>query len=240
MNVVKKIMMGSAILMFTLSAQAEFLSTDWKVAGDSKATLDTESGLEWLKFTQTKTSQYTIASMDGYTQDGQVFEGWRLPTSNEVTAYLDRLVDFSRAQTWNESNTHLYLTVNNHDPLISAAAGHLGVVKTSTWDRLSQGVFSYVNESGTQRVTAMELRDKHVFYGGSMVFGGVGSPSMTYKPANSGVFLVSDGGTTLTSINDPSINTVPSDVPVGSMFAFGLLLLAFPRRKMMKFGHFIV
>jgi hypothetical protein len=240
MNVVKKIMMGSAILMFTLSAQAEFLSTDWKVAGDSKATLDTESGLEWLKFTQTKASQYTIASMGNYTRDGQVFEGWRLPTSNEVTAYLDRLVDFSRAQIWNESNNRLELIVDRNDPLISGAADHLGVVTAYSSNRQSAGVFSYVTAGGLQRVTSMELQDNRVFNEDYMLFGGTSTGNMAYKPANSGVFLVSDGGTTLTSINDPSINNVANDVPVGSMFAFGLLLLAFPRRKMMKFGHFIV
>jgi hypothetical protein len=62
------------------------------------------------------------------------------------------------------------------------------------------------------------------------------SDSLTYRHGTKAVFLVSDGGTTLSSINNPSLNAnnvnAPSSVPLpATALLMGLGLTRFMRRK---------
>lgn len=53
-----KFFFGAVLLLCALmsnGAQANFVATDWKQSGDAKATLDVETGLEWLGLTETRT-----------------------------------------------------------------------------------------------------------------------------------------------------------------------------------------
>lgn len=57
-------------------AEASFIKTDWQVAGDRKAVLDSTTGIEWLNLTQTNglSVNQVISQLD------TTFKGWRLPT----------------------------------------------------------------------------------------------------------------------------------------------------------------
>tara|TARA_B100000949_G_C14182181_1_gene407953 strand:- start:30 stop:269 length:240 start_codon:yes stop_codon:yes gene_type:complete len=61
------------------------------VAGDSAATYDSTSNLEWLKLTQT--DNMSIADVQAELalgSDGQ-FYGWRLPTESEVETMMTNM-----------------------------------------------------------------------------------------------------------------------------------------------------
>ncbi|WP_447474303.1 hypothetical protein [Vibrio harveyi] len=51
----KKLLVIAALAAGLISTQASaaFVHTDWKQAGDGLATLDTVTGIEWLKLTET-------------------------------------------------------------------------------------------------------------------------------------------------------------------------------------------
>lgn len=91
--------------LMSLGANAALVSTDWKTAGDGKATLDTQTGIEWLDLSVT----------DGLTI-GQVksllpttYAGWRLPTPEEVFTMLSNATGtFRYSQT--QSNYSLIAT----------------------------------------------------------------------------------------------------------------------------------
>lgn len=84
MNIKHILMM--VVLLSSASAQADFIETDWNNTGDALATLDTETGIEWLDLTQTK--GMSINRAEGLTGAGGIYEGWRLPTRNEVTQMM--------------------------------------------------------------------------------------------------------------------------------------------------------
>ena len=67
--------------LISTQASAAFVPTDWKLAGDGLATLDKQTGIEWLDLTQTKgmSIQSVLSQLDGGS-----FSGWRLPTSSEI------------------------------------------------------------------------------------------------------------------------------------------------------------
>lgn len=52
--------------LFSVSfcAQAELIPTDWRVANDKQATLDTTTGLEWLDLTLTAGYSYEQIAAD--------------------------------------------------------------------------------------------------------------------------------------------------------------------------------
>lgn len=79
----KKLLVVATLAAGLISTQASaaFVATDWKSTGDKLATLDTETGLEWLDIYQTY--GYTIKSMKTALLNGH-FHGWRLATYEEV------------------------------------------------------------------------------------------------------------------------------------------------------------
>mgnify|MGYP005682545535 FL=1 len=71
-----KIMAGCVLFTALLSgtAHADFVNIDWKEAGDNRAVVDTETGIEWLKLAET----YNESSVGALakTGEGQKYEGW--------------------------------------------------------------------------------------------------------------------------------------------------------------------
>lgn len=70
-----------ALASIAFNANAAFVTTYWQVAGDKKATLDTETGLEWLDLTQTDGKSYSEVSALLST----TLSGWRFPTRPKFT-----------------------------------------------------------------------------------------------------------------------------------------------------------
>ncbi|WP_281559485.1 PEP-CTERM sorting domain-containing protein [Thalassomonas sp. RHCl1] len=83
MRLFKNIALVTTLALTSLTAHAGIITSDWQTAGDNKVSIDTSTGLEWLKITETRS--YTFDSIQGELGQGGIFEGWRLPTEQEIT-----------------------------------------------------------------------------------------------------------------------------------------------------------
>ncbi|MAE20573.1 hypothetical protein CMK12_16885 [Candidatus Poribacteria bacterium] len=222
--------------IFASQAHAEFTDIDWKVAGDSAATYDSTSNLEWLKLTQT--DNMSIADVQAELalgSDGQ-FYGWRLPTENEVETMMTNMFgslisEGNSNRTWGSNQSSIYSAFANafHWNYAYAKTGYpaqydyrsYGLYSTESGETLMSGV-RYTNYPKTgqnhKRVYTTYLYEDHA------------SDSYTEDFSNTsyGVFLVSDGGFT---INSPALNAV-SNVSVPFVSSLSLIgLLGLRRRK---------
>lgn len=236
MNISIKLAAIVAITLVSVSANAELVKTDWKTQGDGLATLDTQSGLEWLDVDQTTSlsMNQVIAQLD------TSFSGWRLPSVREVHAFIDRAMPLQSLHRTHENASGGYWAPSDQAIEDEAVAFQSFVGITHSDDRY--GEYSYVNYvNDEQEINGLA---SILFYG--VVTGRQNSDNRTHIRIDSkysdsydspspayGVFLVSDGGATLTSINNPSINSatnVSSPLSFG-LVTMGLLSLAGLRRK---------
>jgi hypothetical protein len=196
------------------AANAGFVHTDWNVEGDAQATLHEETGIEWLKLNNTGGMSINQVSADNS------YEGWRFPTDAEMSEMILGLVgDIDYIVSTNGSSS-------GESPEYYAAA--------QTWiDAFS------VTKSNPTVTTSWGLHGTS-FSGGRTFSNGDGliyKSYSNYTPDHShiawGVFLVSDGGTTLSSQQDPSINAnnAINNVPVALASLLPLFGLAFARRR---------
>jgi hypothetical protein len=235
MNNLKKIALVSALTLSSISAQAEFIKTDWKAVGDNLASVDTDTGIEWMTLTETSNMSYlqVEALLD------TTFSGWRLPTRNEVNVMMEHatLMDVPFANNsdyennpnnnpyhgynteYKESSMYFasifgitYANTDNPDHTVNYSYG------THINDNIQGGEAEYIT-SGTAYFTETEYgsaNDDH-------------DHIASYARPHNGVFLVSDGGTTLSSINDPSLNANNANAPAAPVplpATLGLLGLA--------------
>ncbi len=219
--------------LISTQASAALVSTDWTTVGDTKATLDTETGLEWLDLTLTAGNSYTSIS-----QDPSLYPGWRFPTITEVKGLFDRYLSYYTQKVPANGLVSNYSHYRSEAVLFRTLFGMTSDGK----DYLTNG---FVYDDEKKRVT---------------LFGFVTAPSTAYsiftydytpgtytlnsKNSLDGWFLVSDGGTTLSSINNPMLNInnpnapvnqstdTPADVPVHAGFGLlGLLIMTFGIRR---------
>lgn len=225
-----------AVGLVSTQANAALVSTDWTTAGDSKATLDTVTGLEWLDLTLTAGNSYTSIS-----QNPSLYPGWRFPTVAEVKGLFDRYLSYYTQKVPTNG------LVNNYSHYRAEAVLFRNLFGM-TYDGQDYRTNGLIYDEVKKRVT---------------LFGFVTAPSTLYsiftydytagsyfvstKSNLTGWFLVSDGGTTLSSINNPMLNVnnpkapvnqvpdIPADVPVHAGFGgLGLLLMAFGLRRQVK------
>ena len=83
---IKRIVLALTILCMPFSAQATFISLDWKSLGDSLVTLDTVTNLEWLDVTETTERSFT--EVKSKFAAGDEFSGFRYASDNEVIQLL--------------------------------------------------------------------------------------------------------------------------------------------------------
>ncbi len=224
-----------SIGLTSLSTSASIVDTDWKVNGDKKSALDDETGIEWLDLKQTV--GLSINDVVAGINNGQ-FEGWRLPSQSEMFTMLEHTF-LSKSITVSEETYNLdssefyrepYTFFQQHGHLATTGSGNYRDHHTYGWHLGSGGqllrtgiVFNnigYSNRYGT-------IYSSNASYEGQ---------TYDFSLANSGVWLVSDGGVTLTSINEPSINqnnpnSPYNDVPVGGIAIMLGALGLFCRRK---------
>lgn len=220
----KTTLIAATLLLSITSAQAELVNTDWKVAGDARATLHQESGIEWLKLNNTKGKSIgAITSLLSTT-----YQGWRLPTHEEVGNLMDfhfTLLDLTddsmivadsvenRAQgvSWVEKMSDTWISSN----YVYSRGLHV----STSGNTVASGAYSYTT-----------MHQGRVFSGFHLGNG------LNFSIGDAGVFLVSDGGTTLSSQLDPTINAnnvnnapavdVPAPTIMGGLLAlFGLASL---------------
>lgn len=212
---------------------AALVSSDWITQGDSKATLDTATGLEWLDLTLTADHSYNSIS-----QDSSLYPGWRFATITEVKGLFERYLAYYTQKLPANGFTSGYSHSRSEATIFRNLFGQ-------TYDGKDYRTNGFVYDAGKDRVglfgfvTATSQAYNIFTYDYSP-----GSYSVNTKSNLSGWFLVSDGGTTLSSINNPALNInnpnapvnqvpeAPADVPVHAGFGLlGLLLMAFGLRR---------
>jgi hypothetical protein len=219
---VKKIILVSAFIVgVSGNANAELISTDLKDIGDGLATLDNQSGLEWLdlSYTDALSLNSVVARLD------TDLTGWRLPTYSEVSMLLSN--NFPQAAYTTES------TVSTEES--NEFRSKFGLTH-STYMSLG-----WHERDGVLRRAGVSY---NTLYGADFV-----DNYDSYRSSGSvayGTFLVSNGGTTISSINNSDINVIgfsgdinaesggPISVPVPTTLGlFGLTLagLSFNRKK---------
>jgi hypothetical protein len=229
MKLLSTIFAVSTLALASMSASAQLISTDWKSTGDKLATLDESTGIEWLDLTQT--DGMSIDTAEGLLSSR--FEGWRLPTRSEVTQLMVNAFPSEKnrvqgAGGWGITNT----TTDNEADNFRLLFGTTQV--SSTYDS-TYGLFK--NDPGGQysilRSGVQDRRDNDyvALYSNQNI-----TNDTSYSTSSYAVYLVSDGGTTQSSLNDPSLNAnnanAPSSVPLPATAALlGLGLLGFGARR---------
>lgn len=189
-----------SVALVTAQAQAELVASDWLVAGDQRATLDTASGLEWLDLNET----FGLSFNEVQSQLDSTFAGWRLPTAAEVDA----------------------LMTGQFGPLAT------GPNVSAGWQ--SSAIQQWQSLMGE---TGFAFNGLHLDHGNRLIYSGVdprgiaGGDIMYFDNrwvldfdtvyGASAVWLVSDGGLTLSSRQE--VGDVPAPLGLGALTLAGLI-----------------
>jgi len=204
-----------AVLAMSFQASAEFISLDWKVAGDDRAFLQEETGIEWLKLTETV--NMSINQVESELVAGGLYEGWRLPDLSEVDGIFNDVLATSPAF---ESQSQM--TTSAVRDVVSDWVDLFG----STWA-------ADINGDAERSYGLLKKDTDASMFGGFFFFqGNTGNANYNRNSVDFdatigsyGVFLVADGGATLTTRNDPSLtaNNTNNTVDVAEPFVLALL-----------------
>jgi len=206
-------------------ANAALVDTDWKDAGDELATLHEETGIEWLKLYNTLDN--SIEEALSQTGEGGLYEGWRLATVSEI----HDLIYYLGSANSNIANNIDTLNYQVSLSYTSTWAGEWREAMGRTYYVDGDRVLSYglaLDDDGNE----LWFGNRRMFSNGTQNFNLNREVSqLPYDPTDQGkwgVFLVSDGGTTLSSINDPTLNANNPNAPVNTVstpFTLGALLM---------------
>lgn len=178
--------------VLSYDANASFISTDWKVAGDAKAVLDVSTGLEWLKIDNTKGLSPSQVGQS-VQNENHVLYGWRFATEQEYRQMIsnffgrnaiDTVLTTSERAAFH--NTFGLSNTNEASAWLAAGDANGRVVQTGTRNNNTSLNF-YLYQNNNYYTTPVSWL---------------------------GVWVVSDGGTTLSSINDPALNINNPNAPV--------------------------
>jgi hypothetical protein len=223
----KNTLIAATLLLSITSTQAALVESDWENTGDGLATLDTDTGIEWLDLTQT--DGMSLNQAEGLTGAGGIFDGWRLPTRAEVTQMMVNAFSSEASQipilhSWGVSNTTINDEAHDFRMLFGNTAANTTTDYSAGLLKNDAGQTYSVIYSG---VSDTKDNDYIVLTSNSNV-----TNDYNYTNINLGVYLVSNGGTTLSSQLDPGINVPSSDVYGPSFLGLmGLGLLGFAARR---------
>lgn len=247
----------AALMAFSVishSAHAAFLKTDVTAAGDAGAFVDQDTGIEWLslKYTDGMSISQALAA----------YSGWRLPTEDEV-------ITMAKAM-FKASTIHYAVLPVADDGLTRYTSNGYSSCGGNAYCNIVQGFFYWFDrtdvfqssgpsssmnaiyldeDNNVARISALNWYNN---YHRDVRINEVISTNQGWVSADTGVFLVSDGGKTLSSIENPSLNInnpsspinnpvepepepIPTDVsaPVGMIaFALSFIVLGFRRKSM--------
>jgi hypothetical protein len=218
---IKNTLIATALLLSINSAQAALVETDWKNTGDALATLDTETGIEWLDLNLTTNT--SLSEMN--TQLDNTYLGWRFPTKQEVNDLADKLfptIDFAHSGT----------TTTHSAPSYSEDSQRfLSLFGTNYLGDAMFGIYHAGSLTNHDASLVFGLYENRTIYDDCS--------GCSPRHAQNGIFLVSDGGTTQSSQLDPSLNAnnanyVAKDVSAPALLGLmglGLFGLAARRRS---------
>lgn len=219
----RKVLMAGVLALTAATSQAAMVHTDWKAEGDSLASLHEETGKEWLKTTETL--GMSIEAVLAETNEGGAYEGWRLPRADEIVTLWEGVFNGSSMLSNPQGTRSNYSLYGTHP---------------QRWvEYIGQSTSDPIRSYGLGYKTNGEIGFFGVSRGSNTTsyWYGYNSYSVSTTNAYFGVLLVSDGGTTLSSQLDPTLNINNPDAPVNQVpvpLASALLLLplaAFARRR---------
>lgn len=205
------------LMLSSLQAHAAFIETDWKSTGDKLSTLDTATGLEWLDLTLTKgrSIAHTIAELN----EGGLYKGWRLPSASEVHGLMSSILsDYAWAFNQNvyKSTQVAYSSNNGASHQVRQFWQLFGMTQIQQGDASgSFGMYLDPNYNGSllagpqNGTNTGSGRDRYIY--------NYTLPGASYAYHSYGVFLVNDGGVTLSSIQDPTLNASNPNAPVNQI-----------------------
>lgn len=209
----KTILAIALVSSVSFSANAEFIETDWLADGDKSATFDNESGLEWLDLNITRGMSLTEAKSQ---LDGGTLDGWRLPTEDELLQLVINLFPSASSPYGGWTNISAEDNLFYRNTFVSG--------DTAAY---SYGMFQHDNG---------QISFMGTYHSGLLA--GFGFAKGVHSEAgrgDSGIWLVSEGGTTLSSINDPTLGgyraTASVPLPATSLLLLTSAFLMRNRRR---------
>lgn len=233
------VLMALTAGLLSMNAQAALVAQTYKTAGDNLVTYDDATNLSWLKLTQT--IGMSINQVKAELGAGGRFEGWRLPTDNEVEsivrAVLSPLAFNEDATLYNGSGYRGYTATwrNWFGTTAYTSSGEL-----SNGNRYWYSYGLYEGSDGAAEMSGTYYRDKNSFgshtYYATLYDDYVSGSTYTadYKHGQFGVFLVKVRPEDLPK---PPAETLPgdgsnvNDVPVAGFGLLAAMGLLFRRRK---------
>jgi hypothetical protein len=238
---VKKILI-SALLFISCASSAELLHSSWKEEGDNKVSVDTDTGIEWLKLTETKGMSASDVSIALENE----LNGWRLPTADAVMTMMNNSIAWYSTTTRKDRATQANDLYHYKDFYPSNG------VSQKNYDRIRNAINMYGstnNGYGFQSSGFYEIEGVYkkasikITSGGDLTVHGLPAQSYDFTSdtingiSDVGFFLVSDGGLTISSINDPSMNANNANAPINqvslpaTLGLFSLSLVFFCSRR---------
>lgn len=250
-------LLAALVITLSTSAHAALQKGDWLVAGDQKVAIDTDTGLEWLTLNNTKGK--SINDVVAQLEAGGAYEGWRLPTESEVFTLTQKLYGYTVGQNNQDTSynsgvvwewkggarQNAILSYANMLGLTSYVQGYDGNGTNYTYRSYglylnsNPGVGTQTNQvlfSGVYTFRSINSRDHFYAYSG---LNHTSYATADKKYADVGVYLVSDGGLTLSSKLDPQLNANNPNAPINQVSPVSvplmsgalLLLLCFRRER---------
>jgi len=203
-----KVIMASVAIAACFSANSAIISTDWKVDGDGLARLDEDTGIEWLQLSQTHGK--SINQVRDLLET--TYAGWRLPTQSEVGEFIGNIIGMDLSSN---GNTPIQIVSSNASDEARAATfiGSFGYTLYANNLRYAYGF--HVSDDGQSALVSGTAYNPSATVK-AYIYNDVGA-SFNYAQVPYSVFLVSDGGTTLSSLNDPSLNANNPNAPVNAV-----------------------
>ena len=236
---IKKISVAAALALLVTSnmASAAYVSLDWQTEGDGLAFLDEDAGLEWLQLTQT--DSMSLNEVLSELEAGGIFEGWRLATASEVSSLATEMTGYSTKQNINDQTENNESVTELYEDFSEAFGWLYTKTSGSSWDvhydYRSYGLYldgDNVLMSGVRwRKNPQSSTETHyssysyVDYDSSVT-----NYTTSFSDESYGVFLVGDGGATLSTQKDMSLvannpihaTSVPEPTGI-ALFGAGLL-----------------
>jgi hypothetical protein len=208
MNNLKKISLASVLALSSMASNAELVSGDWKALNDGLTTIDMSTGIEWMDLSETSHMSFNEVE-ELFSSE---FNGWRFPTQNEVSQLLSGAF-INKDAYFQSSNTEAF-----RDNAVVTSEGYnftqlFGITSSDTSQVQSRGMLlDEGNKSWSSIVySGVSFRESDGYT--TLYSNAPATSDYNYKSFHLSIYLVNDGGVTLSSINDPSLNSNNPNAP---------------------------